>query len=452
MSLALRSVRRASIMNRPISPRLVIVCAAYLLLVATGFAWVNSKGTIAIACTALIILMSIFSSSEICCRLLFICMPFFNIMGVDLGGTSLYYIIVLLFIVKAIADGTCENAGRRVMLFFVVIVATLYNFSSGLLYIKWLIHLTVPFALLGTQRFRRYLPEYIRYWTLSLVLSSFIGLIMLNSGTYLYMFGSVRTGMEVVTRFSGLVGDAVVYGQLVSVALAANAFLSFSGKGYRLLVPACIALVYFSLLTYSKGALVCLALVGLSAVVLFTREALKNRLPLRHISIFILTIAVASAASKYLAEGGTAFSLDALLTRLDSSDLLTSRGDIWSAYIRYWGTVGPAMALRGIGFDTYISTTVFGRWHNCHSVYIEAVTLFGFLGAIVIAALLFGYFQSKRRQGARAVSYLPAAIMLASGVILHGFIDMPFFYVWTVALGCIGYSAPQYERGAGCQV
>lgn len=430
----------SSLLNKKIGSAELSILATYVFVVLAGLAWTRSMGSVAFLCTLCVLAIALISSSEICCRLLFVCFPFFNIMGSDLGGTSMFYVLILLFAAKSLIDGSVQSAGRRLTLYGLIILATLYNYGAGLTYMKWLIHLLVPVLLIGTGRMRRNFPVYLKFLTISLILSSAVGQMMLDAGVYLYTFGSVRVDAEITTRFSGLVGDAVVYGQLVSVVIGANAYLAFSGKGYRLAAPLCLVLVFFAFMTYSKGALVSLAIVGMFVLVAYVKRAVEGQVPVRYIVYALAAVAVVYFGAGILSSGATSFSPDALMKRLDSDDLLTARAQIWSAYFDLWGQVGAPMVFKGIGFDVYQGTTVYGRWHNCHNIYIEAVTLFGVLGATAMAAALLGFLVKRVRSGAAAMSILPCVILLASGMILHGFLDFPFFYVWTVALGCVDYS------------
>lgn len=430
----------SSLLNKRIGWAEFSIFGAYAFVVLAGLAWTRSMGSVAFLCTLCVLVIAAVSSSEVCCRLLFACFPFFNIMGSVLGGTSMFYVLILLFAAKSLIDGSVQSAGRRLALYGLIILATLYNYGAGLTYLKWLIHLLVPVLLMGTGRMRRNFPVYLKFLTISLILSSAVGQLMLDAGVYLYTFGSVRVDTEITTRFSGLVGDAVVYGQLVSVVVGANAYLAFSGKGYRPIAPLCLILVFFAFMTYSKGALVSLAIVGIFVFVAYVRRVVEGQVPVRYIVYAMAAVAVAYFGAGILSSGATSFSPDALMKRLDSDDLLTARGQIWSAYFDLWGQVGAPMVFKGIGFDAYQATTVYGRWHNCHNIYIESVTLFGLLGAMAMGVALFGFLVKRVRSGAAAMSTLPCVILLASGMILHGFLDFPFFYVWTVALSCVDYS------------
>lgn len=434
-----------SFLDRKITGQTLSIGLCYVLLIGVCASWLLSIGSVSFLLTLAIVAIAVAGSSETCCRLLFACFPFFNVMGADLGGTSMFYLIVLLYVVKATADGSASHARERYVALMLVFLFTVYNFGAGLTYAKWLIHLTVPLFVLGTTRFKESFPTYVGFLTISLMLSSFMGLMMMDRGIYLYTFGSVNTGVDVTTRFSGLVGDAVVFGQVVALVVGANAYLMYAGKAYRGAFLITLVLVFFAFLTYSKGALICLGIVGVFAFFGFLRKTARDGLPVRYLIGAVLAFAAAYLLATYMLSGSSLFSADALATRLESSDLLTARRDIWNAYFKLWDSTGLPMLFKGIGFDTYLNTTVYGRWHNCHNLYIEAVTLFGWILTVAMFLALAAHFASMKRRGAILFAYIPCILLLASGLILHGFLDFPFFYEWTIALGCLEFAA----AGAG---
>jgi hypothetical protein len=435
------AVSSRSLLNRRITGQTFSVGICYVLLIGVCGGWLFSIGSISFLLTLVIVAIAAVGTSETCCRFLFACLPFFNVMGADLGGTSMFYLLVLLYVLKATIDGSVEHARGRYVALMLVFVFTVYNIGAGLTYAKWLIHLAVPLFLLGTIRLERNLPTYVRLLTVSLALSGFMGLTMMDRGIYLYTFGSVNTGVDVTTRFSGLVGDAVVFGQVVALVVGANAYLIYAGKAYRGAFPITLVLVFFAFLTYSKGALICLGIVGAFALFGFLRKTARDGLPVRYLVGAVFALAAAYLLATYMLSGSSLFSVDALTTRLDSSDLLTARRDIWNAYFKLWDNVGLPMLFKGIGFDTYLNTTIYGRWHNCHNLYIEAVTLFGWIIAIAMMVALVAHFVNMKRKGAVLFAYMPCVLLLSSGLILHGFLDFPFFYEWTVALGCLEFAA-----------
>lgn len=126
---------------------------------------------------------------------------------------------------------------------------------------------------------------------------------------------------------------------------------------------------------------------------------------------------------------------------------------IWQGYFNLWQKEGISLLFKGIGFDTYSSTYVWSRFNKCHNLYIEAITLFGVILAVIMFVLLIWFFIHKVRQGASVMAFLPAMVLLATGFVLHGFIDTPFFYEWTVALGCLDYAAALHQASVlepGC--
>lgn len=431
---------RYSFLERRIGWKELATAFTYVLLLLIGLAWLRMASSVALLCTLCIIAIALVSSSEICCRLIFICFPFFNIMGADLGGTSLFYAVVLLFAIKSLMDGTADDAKKRLVLFAFIVIATIYNFTAGSMYVRWLIHLLVPILLVGTKRVRDSFPVYVQLLTVSLVISAVLGQVMINAGVYIYDQGYVWTASEVTTRFAGLTGDAVFYGQLVSVVVGANVYLALSEHGYRFLTPLCLALVLSVFLTYSKGALVSLAVIAVFLIVGYLKRMLEKHLPVRHLLTCLLALAVAILIFDLLLSGSTGFSLNALTIRLNSGDLLTGRREIWAGYFNIWGRIGLPMIFRGMGFDAYATTMVYKDLHHCHNIYIEAVTLFGFIGAMVMGIALFRFIFKRLRGGSSKLSLIPCVVLLFSGLILHGFTDAPFFYVWTIALCCIDYS------------
>lgn len=434
----------SSILKKRIGWLELSIIFVYALLLLIGLSWARSMGSVAFASTLLILAIASVSSSEVCCRLLFVCFPFFNLMGSNLGGTSMFYVIVFLFAVKSLLDGSAGSASKRLLIYVAIILATLYNFTAGSTYLRWLIHILVPLLLVATDRTKRHFPTYIKLLTASLVISSIIGQMMVDSGVYIYNQGSVWVNSDVTTaRFAGLVGDAVFYGQLISVVIGTNVYLALSGHGYKLLIPMCLALAFFAFLTYSKSALVSLAVVAVFLIFGFIRRLFKDNVPVHYVLFVITALFVFYWGLTYLLSGSTAFSLDALTTRLGSNDLLTGRNQIWQAYIGMWNRIGLPMFFKGIGFDVYSSTMVYENLHHCHNIYIESITLFGVIGTAILITALIRFISFELHRGATASSLLPCVVLLVSGLILHGFTDYPFFYVWTVALCCIEYSASQ---------
>ncbi len=439
------SARRIPLLERKISRSQLVIGIAYVLLIGTGLSWLAGSGVGAFALTLLLIVLASISRTELCCELLFACFPFFNVMGWELGGTSLYYVLILLAVAKVVVHGEIDHGKSRALLYLIIVLFTVYNVFAGLSYAKWLLHLLVPVLLVGSDRMKARLPRYLGLLTVSMVIASVIGLMMVNSGIYLYG-GDVWTNGEHTSRFSGLIGDPVFFGQVASAIVGANAFLVYIGHSYRFSVPLSVALAFFDLLAYSKAGLFSLAIVAVFIVFAFFYKTIREGLPVRNlVMLFFATILVCYGA-QYLMSDSSLFSVDAMTTRLDSSDPLTGRTQIWQGYLSLWQSIGVPMVFKGIGFDTYAATHVWGAFNRCHNLYVESVTLFGVVGAALIFMLLGAYMLKRARSGATLMAYLPCIVLLATGIVLHGFLDFPFFYEWTVALGCLDYASAIYVK------
>lgn len=406
---------------------------AYFLLLLVGGLWLIGIPAAAFCAVIALLVLAALSSAAFCGKLLFICLPFFNIMGVELGGTSLYYILIAIFTAKYLISSDFFLGKARILAILIIVASTIYNIDDAASYFRW-IALLLPFVLLfKTDLFRRILKDCIYYLSISILLSSIIGLVMMNQGSYLYTRGYVYTAnRETTTRFAGLIGDAVVYGQLISLAIAANTVYLVRGEGRRGQLTMSVSLVLFVFLTYSKTAILCVGICLMMAVLMYVRLVVKRDILVRDLVLIILIVLVVIVSTNYLMSDSSLFSIDALNTRLDSSDLLTSRAQIWEGYFRLWRETGPILLFKGIGFEAYSNTIVYSFFNHTHNIYIEAVTCFGVIESILLLAFVISCMVKSREKG--TPPYIPTLVMLASGMVLHGFLEFPFFFEWLIAL------------------
>ncbi len=406
---------------------------AYVLLLLVCGLWLVGNPTIAFCITAVLLALAAFSSVSFCAKLLFICLPFFNVMGIELGGTSLYYILIAIFSAKYFISNGFFLEKARILSIALIVAVTIYNIDDPARYARWLA-LLLPFVLLfKTDLLRHILKDCVYYLSLSVLLSSIVGWVMMDQGSYLYTRGYVYTASKETTiRFAGLIGDAVVYGQLVSLAVAANTVFLVRGEGRRGQLAISIMLVLFVLLSYSKTAILCVGICLVMAVIVYSKLVAKRGILVRDLALLGIIVAVVAASIVYLTSGSALFSIDALNTRLDSSDLLTSRAEIWAGYFRLWEETGPVLLFKGIGFKAYSSTVVYSFFNHAHNIYIEAVTCFGVLESIALIAFVISCMAKSQEKG--VLSYIPVLTLLASGMVLHGFLEFPFFFEWLIAL------------------
>lgn len=406
---------------------------AYFLLLLVGGLWLIGIPAAAFCAVIALLALASLSSVAFCGKLLFICLPFFNIMGAQLGGTSLYYILIAVFAAKYFISNGFFFGKARLLAILLILALTIYNVDNATRYIRWIV-LLLPFVLLfKTDLLRCILKECVYYFSISILLSSIIGLVMMNQGSYLYTRGYVYTASrETTIRFAGLIGDAVVYGQLVSLAVAANTVYLVRGEGRRAQLTVSILLVLFVLLTYSKTAILCVGICLIMAVLLYLKLLVKRGVLVRDLALLCLMAVALIASTNYLVSGSGLFSIDALNTRLDSSDLLTSRAQIWSGYFNLWRRIGSILLFKGIGFEAYSNTIVYSFFNHTHNIYIEAVTCFGVIESIALLVFVVSCMVKSREKG--ILPYVPTLVLLASGMVLHGFLEFPFFFEWLIAL------------------
>ena len=72
---------RYSFLERRIGWKELATAFTYVLLLLIGLAWLRMASSVALLCTLCIIAIALVSSSEICCRLIFICFPFLALRG-----------------------------------------------------------------------------------------------------------------------------------------------------------------------------------------------------------------------------------------------------------------------------------------------------------------------------------------------------------------------------------
>lgn len=413
---------------------------SYVLLVSVCLSWLRGLSTAALGSSLLVVLVSALAPAETSVCLLFACFPFFNVMGVELGGVSLYYLLILIAVAKAFISGMEDHPGARWTAYLLIVLMTFYNVFAGQAYLRWLLHLLVPVLLVGSTWFKHHFPRCIWYLTVSFLIADIAGFMMMNAGIYLYTSGEVWTAGELTTRYSGLIGDPVFFGQFSAVLIAVNSFLVYLRRARRFTVPISVVLAFFTLLAYSKAGILSLAIVGVFILVAFVVKTVRGGIPLKSLVIAIIAVLVAYFGAMALLSGSTVFSIDALNTRLNSGDMLTGRTQIWQGYVSLWNDEGVFIIFKGIGFDAYSNTFVWSSFNKCHNLYIEAVTLFGFIQAILMFAILAAHLFRRAKTGAGIMSFLPCIVLLATGFVLHGFTDTPFFYEWTIALGCLDYA------------
>ncbi|MGN8751793.1 O-antigen ligase family protein [Collinsella sp. HCP3S3_D1] len=239
-----------------------------------------------------------------------------------------------------------------------------------------------------------------------------------------------QTAGVVYDRFSGLVGDANFFSQLVlcAVALSLGDLLVTKQKCYKVMdVLVTVFLVAQGLRSYSKSFSITLALIAVVFCVVLGKRSFgssKQKAVLFIVGIPLLTAILLAVIFEVALPG--------FMLRMGSGqDLTTGRAAIWNAYLSKWLSNVGYMAF-GFGFDNgrYAS----GLGDAAHNAYIELLTELGIVG---LACLVFIVKPSlKNIKGVcsdpRLLYMLPLAIT-CFGLALS---DYDFVYVCISILPC----------------
>ncbi|WP_369675995.1 hypothetical protein, partial [Enterococcus faecium] len=97
------------------------------------------------------------------------------------------------------------------------------------------------------------LPQIIKCINISTIISSMIGYVMLISGNSIYTNSYIYTETGNVTRFAGLVGDSVFYGQFTVIIIGLTLAMMLEKEISKIFgYITCMILSIFVVLTYSK--------------------------------------------------------------------------------------------------------------------------------------------------------------------------------------------------------
>ncbi|RXW92580.1 hypothetical protein, partial [Enterococcus faecium] len=106
------------------------------------------------------------------------------------------------------------------------------------------------------------LPKIIKCINISTIISSMIGYVMLISGNSIYTNSYIYTETGNVTRFAGLVGDSVFYGQFTVIIIGLTLAMMLEKEISKIFgYITCMILSIFVVLTYSKTAIILLIVV-----------------------------------------------------------------------------------------------------------------------------------------------------------------------------------------------
>lgn len=409
------------------------LCASQLL----GIAVLNLFFTVCVGCY-----MVLTPSLEDAVLALFVSLPMFNLFNASIGSTSMYYLFVLAFWYKYFKAHRWDlsRAKLLVLLCFLTVRLTAGDLSSTA---KWFVLFSVLVLTYRENCMAGQLDTIIKYTSVSFVIASLFGYLMLVTGRSIYMAGHIYNDGVTTIRFAGLIGDSVFFSQICALLVGANLTLGcyyrkYLGQG--ILLSAVIS--FFCTLSYAKTGLFLVIAEILVYAAWLLGKSVKKKAGLLYSLLFLTLFAVGAVVfGNYLLSGSASGVVQNYLIRFASSDLLTGRLKVWSHYIELmmgsWRTLFCAMpqSVYGASFLFYGGNSL----NRAHNIYIESVCAFGFLVTLFILIWLAWIIVRSLRRHDGFLNLIPIGVILTSGMMLHGHFDFHYYFIVAIAVAFLSY-------------
>jgi hypothetical protein len=420
--------------NIKIKKTTLLFAFIYLLFNLLCFFHYQSMGTGALIITVLLIILGLLIPYPEMGVYLFSCLPFFNVMNLKLGTTSLFYFLSGIAILRFLYRGYGHDISKKILLLCLIMLVTLYNFEAAKEYIRWIIRVIPLILFFKEDIIQKRLKDIIDKFSLSMVFSSLWGLLMLNSGTSIYDRSYVYSEGTRVIRFAGLTGDSVIYGIQLLFLISFITVLIFRDPQRRKTRLAMVAILcYFGLLTYSRTFLFFLALHFLY-VFFYWRPSHKRTVLgfVLKLILFISLLVITIFFVQYIFSSNNDWAA-AMDVRLLSVDWSTGRFDVWR-YYQNWILTNWTSIFRGMGFSEYLTQRTFLSIQGysyfiarAHNLYIETLVVFGFLETMIIIGVLIVWAIAKYRKEKDTLYLLPLITLLITGMTTHGHFEYSFY-------------------------
>lgn len=369
-------------------------------------------------------LMLVFVDKESTLYQMFFILPMANIFKMSPGSQSFFTILLLAYVVLHMV--LPRKATLLVVLFALyVVIGELWADSFNLFRtIKLICNLLFLSSILNSEVklknkeiFFSYISGNIVASTISIMDSSFF-----NVESYIGRKEIAGNIAQDVERFAGLYEDPNYYsiGLIISLCLVVILFYRREIKpifGFLLSV----VMVYFLLQTYSKSALIMMAL----PVILLLYALIKDKKYV--LSIFIVFSALLTI---FLAFSGKIPALELVIERIRESEtavggtdinaLTTGRLDIWIVYIEYF-----INHIRSAVFGVSISADLV-EGSAAHNTYIDVFYHLGVLGGTLLVSILAVISRQSRHIHLRR-NFLNYSIMICIGI-MYFFLSELFYF------------------------
>lgn len=386
---------------------------------------------------AVIVLVLMMKRIEDCTIGLFVALPMFNLLNYQVGNISMYYLLVFVFWWRYL-EYHHWRINKKKLLILVILMAIRLTSGEIKENLTWLVLFSVLVLTYREDFFDESIEKIVYYMSITFILSSAFGYLMLEEGRSIYNRGYVWSEAGVATRFAGVIGDSVFYSQFCALMVSANLALGCYRKRYlRKSVLLSLFITAFCVLTYAKTGMFLLLLVVISAIFWqFWSNAKTRKRAVYAVVIVAVVMCALGVLAWYIVTHMESEVVRSYLLRLTSVDLLTGRREIWDHYLGLlgdsWRTLVIAMpwddfALGFLSQDGRIYT-------KTHNLYIETVCAFGLVATVsMLLWVLLGMVRSfKRRDG--VLCLMPICVILGSGYALHGHFEFHYYTLVAIAV------------------
>lgn len=381
---------------------------------------------------------------------LFIAMPFFNLFSYKMGTTSMFYFLIIIYICRYLRRRHFRIKREKLAVFLVCCIFTI-SIRNAEVWLKWVLRFGLMVLLFNDKDMNHGLEETAKYTSVSAIISSMVGYLMLVNDRSIYNRSYVYIeGVGSNTRFAGLIGDSVFYGQFIAVLIAVNLLFAYQDPKYKRFTYVSSAIMTaFALLSISKTAIILIVIEVTAYVLLLIARNSKSRKTViwsvilvfgAFCAIVLLYWYVMTHTDNILIQG--------FLTRFASGDLWTGRTSIARTYLewlgedwRYW--------LSGMSYGQYTQGIKNGSLliTRAHNIFIESACVFGVIPSIVIIMSLVVYFcRQHARHHTPVIAYLPLAVLIASGLALHGHYEWHYYFLCSMSFACIHSSVGEKKE------
>ncbi len=370
--------------------------------------------------------------------IMYMTLPFFNLISYRIGTYSMHYLIIGIFIVKYLLSS--KVSVFKLITFLLLFIMRIFA-NDFVLLVSWSL-LILPLILTIDDDIWMRNGRKILFWlNLSMLLSCITGYIMMimeksiYTNSYLYISG-VRT-----VRFAGLTGDSNVFGETCALIICMNLIYCFfnKDKSKKFYVITSLLLVVASLLSYSKTTLICITVVFVIFLILYAKTNATDRLRLVKVMVggFILVMLISVCVLTLAHYSGNSTVVLGYIDRFTREDLTTGRLDIWKVYLGEL-TSSPQKLFLPLTSEE-LSTPI---WNPStasyvayvHNLYLETIAVFGWSAAFLIfiwvGSRIYRYFALHNK----LILAIPVLLILIMGIGSHGNLEYQFYLQFALAL------------------